>query len=203
MANEAVNVFTRRGSDRTTRFRKVADDAWHIAAGSAIIDGEIVVPTADGTTDFSSFKTSLKGKSTKIVLVAFDLLYLNGYDLRKLPLIERKTHLKKIIDGSDVHFRQSFEVDGKEMFAHACKVGLETLRKYPALTKPRRAVHLQRWRTWVDLSQLAASLAMAPKFASVFAMSAGITCRVLTILQRPNVSATYRFGLKHILRQHP
>jgi bifunctional non-homologous end joining protein LigD len=58
LANEAVNVFTRRGSDRTTRFRKVADDAWHIAAGSAIIDGEIVVPTADGTTDFSSFKTS-------------------------------------------------------------------------------------------------------------------------------------------------
>ena len=105
--------------------------------------------------------------------MAFDLLYLNGYDLRKLPLIERKTHLKKIIDGSDVHFRQSFEVDGKEMFAHACKVGLETLRKNPALTKPRRAVHLQRWRTWVDLSQLAASLAMAPKFASVFAMSAG------------------------------
>lgn len=51
------------------------------------------------------------------MLVAFDLLYLNGYDLRKLPLIERKKHLKKIIDGSDIQFSESFEVDGKEMFA--------------------------------------------------------------------------------------
>jgi bifunctional non-homologous end joining protein LigD len=59
------------------------------------------------------------------VLVAFDLLYLNGYELRKLPLIERKAHLKKIIDGTDVQFSESFEVDGREMYAHACKVGLE------------------------------------------------------------------------------
>ena len=46
-------------------------------------------------------QNELKGKSTSIVMVAFDLLYLNGYDLRKLPLIERKAHLKKMIDGTD------------------------------------------------------------------------------------------------------
>ena len=124
-ANEAVKVFTRRGNDWTKRFKKIADDAWHINAGSAIIDGEIVVPAADGTTDFSVLQNELKGKSNKIVLVAFDLLYLNGYDLRKLPLIERKAHLKKIIDGTDIQFSESFEIDGREMFAHACKVGLE------------------------------------------------------------------------------
>jgi hypothetical protein len=44
LVNEAVKVFTRRGNDWTKRFRKVADDAWHISAGSAIVDGEIVVP---------------------------------------------------------------------------------------------------------------------------------------------------------------
>jgi bifunctional non-homologous end joining protein LigD len=59
------------------------------------------------------------------VLVAFDLLYLNGYDLRKLPLVERKAHLKKIIDGTDIQYSESFEVEGKEMYDHACKVGLE------------------------------------------------------------------------------
>ena len=125
LANEAVKVFTRRGNDWTKRFRKIADDAWHISAGSAIIDGEVVVPAADGTTDFSVLQNELKGKSTKIVLVAFDLLYLNGYDLRKLPLIERKAHLKKLIAGTDIQFSESFEVDGTEMYAHACKVGLE------------------------------------------------------------------------------
>jgi bifunctional non-homologous end joining protein LigD len=125
LRDASVKVFTRRGKEWTKRFRKVADDAWHVSAGSAIIDGEVVVPAENGATDFSVLQNELKGKSTKIVLVAFDLLYLNGYDLRKLPLIERKGHLKKIIDGTDVQFSESFEVDGSEMYAHACKVGLE------------------------------------------------------------------------------
>jgi bifunctional non-homologous end joining protein LigD len=121
----AVKVFTRRGNDWTNRFRKIASDAWHINAGSAIIDGEIVVPAADGTTDFSVLQNELKGRSTKIVMVAFDLLYLNGYDLRKLPLFERKALLKKLVADTDVQFSDSFEVDGQEMFKHACKTGLE------------------------------------------------------------------------------
>lgn len=125
LANEAVKVFTRRGHDWTHRFKKIADDAWHIKGGSAIIDGEIVVPAADGSTDFSVLQKELKGGSNKIVLVAFDLLYLKGRDLRKEPLFRRKAELKKIIAGTDVQFSESFEIDGKDMFAHACKVGLE------------------------------------------------------------------------------
>jgi len=125
LANEAVKVFTRRGHDWTNRFKKVADDAWHIKAGSAIVDGEIVVPAPDGTTDFSVLQNELKGRSTSIVLVAFDLLYLNGRDLRKLPLFQRKTELKKIVDRTEIQFSESFEIKGSEMFAHACRVGLE------------------------------------------------------------------------------
>src|SRR6478735_6486146 len=96
-----------------------------ISAGSAIIDGEVVVPAADGTTDFSVLQNELKGRSTKIVMVAFDLLYLNGYDLRNLPLIERKAVLKKLVDKTEIQFSESFEVDGREMLKHACKTGLE------------------------------------------------------------------------------
>jgi bifunctional non-homologous end joining protein LigD len=125
LANEAVKVYTRRGNDWTKRFRKVADDAWHISAGSAIIDGEVVVPAAGGTTDFSVLQNELKGKSDKIVLVAFDLLYLNGYDLRKLPLVERQALLKKLIAETNIQFSESFETDGREVYKHACKVGLE------------------------------------------------------------------------------
>ncbi|MDB5576112.1 MAG: ligase, partial [Bradyrhizobium sp.] len=125
IVNEAVRIFTRRGLDWTKRFKKVADDAFLLQASSAIIDGEIVVPAADGTTDFSGLQNQLKGKSDKIVMVAFDLLYLNGYDLRKLPLVERKAHLKKLIGKTEIQFSDSFEVDGKEMFAHACGLGLE------------------------------------------------------------------------------
>jgi bifunctional non-homologous end joining protein LigD len=125
IANDDIKVFTRRGYDWTNRFRKVAGDAYLINAGSAIIDGEVVVPAADGTTDFSVLQNELKGKSTRIVLVAFDLLYLNGRDLRKLPLVERKAILKKLIEKTAVQFSESFELDGREMLKHACRVGLE------------------------------------------------------------------------------
>jgi bifunctional non-homologous end joining protein LigD len=125
LRDAAVKVFTRRGNDWTNRFRKITADAWHISAGSAIIDGEVVVPAANGTTDFSVLQNELKGRPKKIVLVAFDLLYLNGYDLRNLPLIERKALLKKLVADTDVQFSESFDVDGREMYAHACKVGLE------------------------------------------------------------------------------
>jgi ATP-dependent DNA ligase len=77
--NGQVKVFTRRGNDWTKRFRKIASDASGIDAGSAILDGEVVVPSANGVSDFSVLQNALKGRSTKIVLVAFDLPYLNGH----------------------------------------------------------------------------------------------------------------------------
>ena len=69
IANEDVKVFTGRGHDWTKRFRKIAADAFLINARSAIIDGEIVVPAADGTTDFSVLHDdhSRTGSSTAVV----------------------------------------------------------------------------------------------------------------------------------------
>ena len=95
LRDAAIKVFTRRGNDWTNRFRKIAADAWHIGAGSAIIDGEVVIPAEDGTTDFSVLQN------------------------------ERKALLRKIIDKTDIQFSESFEIDGREMYKHACKTGLE------------------------------------------------------------------------------
>jgi bifunctional non-homologous end joining protein LigD len=63
--NDAIKVLTRRGNDWTRRFSKIAADAYLINAGSAIIDGEVVVPAADGTTDFSVLQNELRGKSNR------------------------------------------------------------------------------------------------------------------------------------------
>jgi bifunctional non-homologous end joining protein LigD len=148
IANNEVKVFTRRGYDWTNRFKKTASDAWHISAGSTIIDGEVVAPAPDGTTDFSVLQNELKGRSTKIVMVAFDLLYLNGHDLRKLPLAERKALLKKLVDKTDIQFSESFEVDGREMFKHACKTGLEGV-----VSKVRDSHYSSgRTNTWVKVT---------------------------------------------------
>ncbi|MGY3447146.1 ATP-dependent DNA ligase [Bradyrhizobium sp. USDA 4473] len=65
-------------------------------------------------------QNELRGHSTKIVLVAFDLLYLNRRDLRKLPLKQRKAALKKLVAGSVIQFS-----DGVEMLAHTCRLGCE------------------------------------------------------------------------------
>jgi bifunctional non-homologous end joining protein LigD len=124
LANETAKIFTRRG-DWTHPFKKIAHDAWRIKANSAVVDGEIVVPAADGKTDFSVLQNELKGKSKSIVLVAFDLLYLNCRDIRKEPLVGRKAELRKIVEGTDIQFSESFEIDGREMLAHACKLGHE------------------------------------------------------------------------------
>ena len=145
LANEEVKVFTRRGNDWTKRFRKVANDAWHIKAGSAIVDGEIVVPRRRRLDRLFGAAERAQGSSTKIVLIAFDLLYLNGRDIRKLPLFQRKAELKKIIAGTDVQFSESFEIEGREMFAHACKVGLEGV-----VSKVRDSVYASgRGNNWV------------------------------------------------------
>jgi bifunctional non-homologous end joining protein LigD len=63
IANDDIKVFTRRGNDWTRCFKKIAGDAYLIHAGSAIIDGEVVVPAVDGSTDFSVLQNELKGKS--------------------------------------------------------------------------------------------------------------------------------------------
>jgi bifunctional non-homologous end joining protein LigD len=49
--NDAIRIFTRRGNDWTRRLRKIAEDAYLINTGSAIVDGEVLVPGADGTTE--------------------------------------------------------------------------------------------------------------------------------------------------------
>ncbi len=127
IANEAVKVFTRKGHDWTARFKKIALDAWRINAKSAIIDGEVVVPTAEGITDFAALQLALKSRRPfdNLVMYAFDLLYLNGFDMRKTKLVERKDLLRGLIKKTDILFSESFETEGAEFFKHACEIGLE------------------------------------------------------------------------------
>jgi bifunctional non-homologous end joining protein LigD len=124
---EAIKVFTRRGHDWTGRFRKIADDAWRLSAKSAIVDGEVIVPGAGGLSDFAELQKELRKKtaSQRLVMYAFDLLYYNGRDLRREPLIERKILLQRLLVNSPIFFSEHFEIDGAEMFRRACAFGLE------------------------------------------------------------------------------
>jgi bifunctional non-homologous end joining protein LigD len=92
-----VTVYTRNGHDWTNRFPLIAD-AFDIPVERAIFDGEIVV-VHDGRTNFSELQADLAaGKQRRMVFYAFDLLFLDGFDLRKSPQIERKRVLKMLFD---------------------------------------------------------------------------------------------------------
>jgi len=125
IANHAVKIFTRSGLDWTRQFAKVAHDADLINASSAIIDGEIVAPGEDGKTDFATLQKSLKGNSDNIRMIAFDLLYLDGRDLRKVPLLERKAALKQLLARLPIEYSEHFDMDGAELFRRVCAGELE------------------------------------------------------------------------------
>lgn len=144
--HETIRVLTRRGHDWTKRFAKIAADAWLIKADSAIIDGEVVIPASDGTFDFNRLQKALRGSkpSQELVMYAFDLLYLNGSDMRRTPLVERKAVLRKLLEGTDIHYSESFDVDGKAMFKRACAMGIEGI-----VSKLRdSAYHSDRSDSW-------------------------------------------------------
>jgi bifunctional non-homologous end joining protein LigD len=82
------------------------------------------ITAADSPTNFSVLLNELNGTAEKIVMVAFNLLYLNG-DLRKLPFVERKMHLKQLIAKTGIQCSESFGGDGPEIYKHVCSVGLE------------------------------------------------------------------------------
>jgi bifunctional non-homologous end joining protein LigD len=122
-----IKVYTRNGNDWTDRFRAIANAAWHLNVKTAIIDGEIVVPNEDGTTDFSQLQRALKASkpSDRLAMYCFDLLYLDGGDLRQLPLTERKALLQKLIAKTDLLYSEHFQTSGAELLKHACAMGLE------------------------------------------------------------------------------
>jgi bifunctional non-homologous end joining protein LigD len=130
--HRGVRVITRGGHDWTDRFPSIAAGAAEIDANSFILDGEAVVLDAAGRADFGLLQQALGGRGGKAraeraMLFAFDLLYLNGHDLTRMALVERRQMLEDLIDHESAAIRLSEEVDadGAEFLASACKFGLE------------------------------------------------------------------------------
>jgi bifunctional non-homologous end joining protein LigD len=131
LAQGTARLITRSGLDWTDRFPDVAEAAAAIPARSAILDGEVVVLLPDGRTSFRALQLALKGESSgPMAYFVFDLLELNGQDLRRLPLIERKDLLADLLHGRRrgskvVRFSEHVEGHGETVCARACKAGLE------------------------------------------------------------------------------
>jgi ATP-dependent DNA ligase len=121
---DRVRLFTRRGSDWTGRYPRIMAAMERIRATSATIDGEAVWCDHDGLAIFD--KLHRRSRDAEVVLIAFDLLELDGQDLRARPLEERKTKLAKLVARSHaLRYSEHLQGDGQQIFEHACKLGYE------------------------------------------------------------------------------
>ena len=137
---------TRKGLDWTDKFKAIAKEG--SALPDALIDGEIVALDHNGAPDFSTLQAAISdGKTDELIFYAFDLLFAGGEDLRRLPLGERKTRLKQLLEArpkgktNSIRYVEHFESGGDAILKSACKLSLEGIvsKKLGALYRSGRS----------------------------------------------------------------
>lgn len=124
-----VRLITRNGNDYAKQFYTVASDLIDWAEGRAfVLDGEIAVTDESGKTDFQALQNYMKNqKSKNLTYIIFDILALDGVDIRESPLIERKKILENLMKDApkSLYYSRYVKGYGKESFAAACEVSME------------------------------------------------------------------------------
>ncbi|HET9715730.1 MAG TPA: non-homologous end-joining DNA ligase [Pseudolabrys sp.] len=125
-----IRFYTRRGHDWTKRFPALQAAAWYLPAERLILDGEVIVPTEDGHSDFAALESDLgSGRCDRFVFFAFDILYIGSRLLRGCTLEERKHVLAELLSGASgaIRYSEDIEGGGEPLFRRACKLELEGL----------------------------------------------------------------------------
>jgi len=126
-----VKFLTRHGLDWSDKFSSLGKAALRLPCQRALLDGEVAVLDDSGVSDFGALQNALSRKDTsRLIYYVFDLLHLDGVDLTRLPLLERKQRLQQLLKSkgvADGPLRYSDHVHGQgaELFAKACDSGLE------------------------------------------------------------------------------
>jgi bifunctional non-homologous end joining protein LigD len=120
-----VRLLSRRGHDWTQRFRLIADAVASLRCRSCLIDGEAVVSDEEGIPDFKLLIRKRRYRSAQ--LYAFDLLELDGEDLRREPIERRKRVLEQLLgqDRAGLLISQPIDATADVAFKHICQLGLE------------------------------------------------------------------------------
>ena len=123
-----ARIFTRNGYDWSDRYPSIVRAAAKLPCLSAIIDGEAIVQDQNGASDFDALSSAMRWHADSIILYAFDLMHLNGRDLRPKPLFERRALLKGLLgsdEASRIQFSEEFGGDGDALFSACAQQGLE------------------------------------------------------------------------------
>jgi bifunctional non-homologous end joining protein LigD len=125
-----IRLCTRRGNNWTKRFPSLVEAAWHLRATHLILDGEVVVETKSGHTDFGALRSDLgAGKSGRFVYYVFDILHINALSLRNCALSDRKTVLAELLRGQTgpIRLSEHLQGGGDDLYRQACNLELEGL----------------------------------------------------------------------------
>jgi bifunctional non-homologous end joining protein LigD len=125
-----IRFWTRNRKDWTVKFASVGKAVKSLPLKSAILDGEIVALDSAGRASFQRLQQSInKGGSSGLIFHVFDLIYIDGYDLTRCPLRERKRVLEELLanvgDAGLLRYSDHLEGNGAQFFKEACKLGLE------------------------------------------------------------------------------
>ena len=147
VSNGKCRIYSRNGKEWTDAFASIADAVARLPVATAWIDGEIIVNDTKGRSSFQALQNVLSAESgAKPLYYAFDLPYVDGYDLREVPLVERKRLLHTIVgDAPLIRYSDHVEGDGPSFFEQACRMGLEGIVSKRA-DSPYQAIRGRNWQ---------------------------------------------------------
>ncbi|WP_147448148.1 RNA ligase family protein [Mesorhizobium sp. YM1C-6-2] len=150
-----VQAFTRRGADWTAKYGAVVREVAGLPVRSAILDGEMTVLNADGRSDYRAFKKAIKSSPGRLVFIAFDMLMIDGKDVRGETTIERRERLQIVLDDppTAIQFSEAVQGGGKAFYQAADAMGLEGI-----VSKRAKASYIGgRTRAWLKIKSYAIS----------------------------------------------
>jgi bifunctional non-homologous end joining protein LigD len=143
-----ARAYTRTGLDWTSRYPGIVSAAAKLNCRSAILDGEVVVQDERGASDFDALMSAIRWNPHKLIFYAFDLLHLDGKDLRDRPLLERRAKLNKLLgldEASPLQLSEEFIGDAAAFFRECAAYGLEGIVSKLASSRYRSG----RSKTWL------------------------------------------------------
>lgn len=147
ITNGKAVVYTRRGHHWTEKYLPIAQAAEALPCQSAIIDGEMIVADEQGRSSFRELRSAITSNPQRLVLVVFDLLHLDGQDLRDRPLTERRQALQDLVreTGSAIQFSEELSGDGASVYRAVDRLGLEGMVSKER-SSPYRSGPTMRWQ---------------------------------------------------------
>ncbi len=153
--NGGASAFTRRGHDWTERYRPIVEEAATLPVTTAILDGEMVVLDEQGRSDFPAFADAMRTRPADLVFMAFDLLHIDGRDLRQLGTLDRREQLQALLEAHDrtprIRFSAHVAGQGQAVFEAADRMGLEGIVSKRATARYRSGPA----RSWLKTKALA------------------------------------------------